>query len=354
MSTADHVRVDCRGRLGILTLDRPKALNALTLGMIEALEAALHDFERDDEVDAVLIRPVPGRAFCAGGDVRAMGEAPPSPELDRHRRAFFAREYALDYLIHRYPKPYLAVIDGITMGGGCGISLHGSHRIATEKTLIAMPEVAIGLFPDVGATWFLNRLPGEMGAYLALTGLRVGAADAVALGLATNHVASASVDALVGALAEADRLDTPAIDAVLRRFQTSPGTPVAAPRQRRVDALFAGETVPEIMAALAAAPEDWAAEAHATMRRASPTSLVVSLRQLRDGIGHNPVDMFRAEYRLAVRLSGAHDFREGVRAVLIDKDTPRWQPATLDGIDPAAIDALFAPLEPVEPELELD
>ena len=336
-----------------LTLNRPEALNALSMEIRHGLLNALDRFADDSAVRCIVITGA-GRAFCSGGDVRALGTTAPGPELDRMRRRFFAREYELDYLIHRYPKPFLALIDGITMGGGCGLSMHASHRISTERTVLAMPEATLGLFPDVGATWFLSRLPGEMGLYLGLTGVRLRAGDLRALHMATHHVESGAGDALATALCEADRLDRTTIDRILAGFAADPGPPDATRHQRRIDLVFAGETLADIVEALDSAPEDWAIAALGQLRRAAPTSLAAILRQLRGAVGLTPVDMFRTEYRLAVRLSGRNDFREGVRSILIDKDNaPRWDPARFEDVDPAVIEALFAPLAPVEPELEL-
>ncbi|MEI9986925.1 MAG: enoyl-CoA hydratase/isomerase family protein [Aliidongia sp.] len=353
VTQTDEVLVETRGRLGLLTLNRPKALNALSLAMVAALDEALLAFERDPAIDAILLRGAGDRAFCAGGDVRALVTAPPE-EGERLRRGFFAGEYALNYHLHTCPKPVVALLNGITMGGGCGLSLHASHRVSTERTLLAMPETVLGLFPDVGATWFLNQLAGEMGLYLGLTGARIRANDLCALGMATHHAAASVMPTLIEALAAEERLDAAAIDAVLARFAADPGAPAVAAHRPRIDALFSGATIPKIVAALENAPEDWAAEALGVIRRASPTSLEVTLRQLRGGSMLSIEDVFRTEYRLAVRLTGSNDFREGVRAILIDKHgAPRWNPSRIEDVDPSAIEALFAPLGPDEPELSL-
>jgi enoyl-CoA hydratase len=353
MSVTADVLTETRGGLGIITLNRPKALNALSLGMIEAIEAALADWAGDVRIGAVLIRGEGGKAFCAGGDVRAIATNDGSPETERLKRLFFAAEYRLNYRIHTYPKPFVALIDGITMGGGCGLSLHGSHVVATERTALAMPETVLGLFPDVGATWFLNQLPGEMGVYLGLSGVRLRANDLVALGMATHFVPSAAAPALIEDLAAASPLDEASIAAVLARHAGDPGAAAVAVRQGEVDQLFAGATVEAIMAALADAGPDWAGEALQTMRRASPTSLKLTLRQLRGGRTLDLAQMFRIEYRLAVRCTAGHDFPEGVRAILIDKDNaPHWQPAHLEDLDVAAVEAYFQPF--AEPRDELD
>ena len=354
MSSTGEAKVTRQGRLGILTLDRPQALNALTLEMIETLDAALHDFAQDVAIDAVLIRGTGDRAFCAGGDIKPIATAPPGPALDRARRAFFAAEYALNYRLHVYPKPVLTLMHGITMGGGCGLAMNAGYRVATERSLVAMPETMLGLFPDVGATLFLGELPGEMGLYLGLTGTRLQAGDLMALGMATHHIAGASVPSLVEMLAAADPLAPAAIDSMLARVAAEPEPPTLAPRQDRIDALLAGASIGEIAAALEAAPEDWAQEALASIRGGAPMSVATVFRQLRFCAGLPPEAVFRMEYRLAVRLSGRADFREGVRAVLVDKDRmPGWSPATLEAVDPEAVESLFAPLAPGEPELAL-
>jgi enoyl-CoA hydratase len=347
-----EVLVETRGGLGLLTLNRPKALNALSLGMIELIEAALAGWAADDRIGAVLIQGAGEKSFCAGGDVRAIATVDGSPETERLKRLFFASEYQLNYHIHTYRKPFLALIDGITMGGGCGLSLHGSHVIATERSALAMPETVLGLFPDVGATWFLNQLQGEMGLYLGLSGVRLRANDLVALGLATHFVPASAGPALIADLA-AGPLDAVSIDAALARHAGDPGAPGVALRQAEIDRLFAGGTIEAIAEALAGADQDWAREALNTVGRASPTSLKITLRQLRGGRGLDLARMLRIEYRLAVRCTAGHDFPEGVRAILVDKDNaPRWRPDRLEALDAAAIEAYFAPF--ADPGAELD
>jgi|HubBroStandDraft_1064217.scaffolds.fasta_scaffold00061_44 enoyl-CoA hydratase len=353
MADPAEVLIEARGGLGLITLNRPKALNALSLGMIEAIETALSGWAEDDRIGAVLIRSGGGKAFCAGGDVRAIATSGAGPESQLLKERFFAAEYRLNYHIHTYSKPFLALIDGITMGGGCGLSLHGSHVIATERTVLAMPETVLGLFPDVGATWFLNRLPGEMGVYLALCGVRLGANDLLPLGLAGHYVPSEAGAALIDSLAEGP-YDPPTLAATLARHGGDPGGAVVALRRHDVDTLFAGATVAAIAAALAGAGPGWPEEALGVLRRASPTSLAITLRQLRLGRSLDLVRMFRTEYRLAVRCTRGHDFAEGVRAVLIDKDNaPCWQPDRIEALDDAAIAAYFFPFANPDDELGL-
>lgn len=355
MTTAEpEVLTEARGALGLITLNRPKALNALSLGMIERIEAALARWAEDDKIGAVLIQGAGGKAFCAGGDVRAIATTK-TPAMAPLHRLFFGAEYRLNYHIHTYRKPFIAVIDGITMGGGCGLSLHGSHIVATERTVLAMPETVLGLFPDVGATWFLNRLPGEMGVYLGLSGVRLGAADLVALGLATNYVPSGDIAELIDCLAAARPLDPLSVDSLLAAHGRNPGPAVVAPRRQAVDRLFCGETVAEIVTRLDLGEPPWAEEARTTIARASPTSLAITLHQLRSGRGLDLAEMLRIEYRLAVRCSEGHDFPEGVRAILVDKDNaPRWHPARIEAVDAASLDAYFAPFADPQDELVLE
>jgi len=333
-----------RGAAGLITLNRPQALNAVNHAMVLALAERLADWASDPAVTRVIIRAAGERAFSAGGDIRDLYE------LGRAGRQvdmlpFWRDEYRLNSFIKHYPKPYVALIDGIVMGGGVGISVHGSHRVAGEKFLFAMPEVGIGFFPDVGATWFLPRLPGELGAYCALTGERLRVADALAGGIATHHIAAARFPDLIDALA-----GTVAVDAVLGAFADAPGEAALAPPLRpAIDRLFAGVSVEGILAALDRADGPhaaWAAKTAATIRTKSPTSLKVALAQVRRGAHWSFSECMQAEFRIVSRIVCGHDFYEGVRATIIDKDNaPRWQPADFAGVDAAAVDHHFAPLK---------
>ena len=350
----DEVLVETRGALGIVTLNRPKALNALSLGMIRAVDRALIRFAADDAIGAVLIRGAGEKAFCAGGDVRALVTAPAGVDKDRLARDFFAEEYRLNFRVHTYPKPFVAVIDGVTMGGGCGLSLHSNLVVATERTMVAMPETVLGLFPDVGATWFLNQCPGEIGACLGLTGRRMKAADLKALGLASHFIPSSDLDTLVAALAAAPGLDRDVVETLLDAHGQDAGPAGILEDRAAIDRAFAADTIEAIIAALSAETVPWAAEALHTIRRASPTSLKITLRQLRAGraLGSDVAAMLRIEYRLAVRSVAGADFPEGVRAILVDKDNkPAWRPAQLDQVDTALLDRFFAPFENPDDEL---
>jgi enoyl-CoA hydratase len=338
-----------------LTINRPQALNALTLENYRRIAAALAEWSADPAVRVVVVRGAGGRAFCAGGDVRALYRAGIGIAGDPSLTAvLFRDEYRLIHEIHRLPKPYVAIVDGITMGGGAGISINGAYRVATELTVFAMPETAIGLFPDVGATRFLNRCPGRIGRYLGLTGARLDAADALYCGLATHFVARDRVDAFCGALAgtawQAGR-ERDQVEALLGAFAADPGAAPLAALRPAIDLCFAADTVGAILAALArlaaaTGPDaEWAAATAAGLAAKSPTSLAVTLRQLTLGREFDLDEALTLEYRLTQHFMAAHDFYEGVRALLIDKDQqPKWRPATLAEVDEAAVEAYFAPL----------
>ena len=323
--SSDEIIFERRGGLGIVRLNRPRALNTLSLGMYRRFAPQLVAWGEDPGVHAIVVVGEGGRAFCAGGDVRAIYDARHAPGSDT--ADFFREEYSLIAHVHRFPKPYVALMDGIVMGGGAGISVNGSHRVATEKTLFAMPEVQIGLFPDVGASRFLNLCPGRLGLYLALTGRRIGAADALYAKFATHHVASDRLPALVEALASTTWRAGEArtqIDAALARLASDPGASALAAVQSDIDRVFAAPAVEAVMAALVRELAAWAKDAHAAMTRASPSSLKITFRQLALGRGMNVEAALALEYRLTQHMLAGHDFFEGIRAALVDKDnTPR-------------------------------
>ena len=332
-----------QGSAGFITLNRPHALNALTLGMVREMRRALDAWSADPSVTRIVVMGAGEKAFCAGGDIRRLYELGRAGQLDEARR-FWREEYELNIVIGRYPKPYISLIDGIVMGGGVGVSLHGSHRVAGERYLFAMPEVGIGFFPDVGATYALPRLPGRTGAYIALTGDRIRQADALHLGLATHAAASGSFPALRDALAAGEP-----VDSVLARHAVDPGPAPLDVLRPVIDRCFAAETVPAILQALEADGSDFALKTAATMRSKSPTSLAISDQQMRRGAALTLEEAMRLEFRVVSRICEGHDFYEGVRAAIIDKDgAPRWQPESLDGLDPAAIERHFADLGPDE------
>lgn len=338
-----EIVLERRGRLGLATLNRPRALNALTLDMVRRLRAALDAWAADPAVDAVAIRAAGGRAFCAGGDIRRLYDL---GRAGRHDEAltFWREEYALNAVIAAYPKPYVALVDGLVLGGGVGVSLHGAVRVAGPNYALAMPEVGIGFFPDVGATYALPRLPGSAGTWLALTGDRVGPGDALALGLATHAAPTEGFPAILEAL-EAGR----AVDEAVAAGGTLAAEARLAGERATIDACFAGESVPDILARLDADGSDFALRAAKTIRSRSPTSLLIAHAQMRRGGGLDFAEAMRTEYRIVSRIARGHDFYEGVRAAVIDKDgAPRWDPATLDAVDPAAVAAHFADLGPDE------
>jgi enoyl-CoA hydratase len=337
-----EVLLETRGRLGLVTLNRPKALNALTLEMIGEIDPTLARWAGSEEVAAVVISGAGERAFCAGGDILHIYEGR-ADGRNAFGEAFFAGEYRLNRRIRRFPKPYIAIMDGIVMGGGVGLSVHGSHRVVTEHTLFAMPETGIGLYPDVGATYVLPRLPGRLGMFLGLTGWRLKAADCLYAGLASHYVERADTAALMAALEQAS--DGGGIDDVLRRLSRDPGPSVLAGMQADIDRCFNETSVAGIMAALRALDADWAGKVLAMMERASPTSLELAFRQLSRGAALDFEDCMTLEYRLSLACLAGHDLYEGIRAIVVEKDqAPRWRPETLAEVSTTDIEAAFAPL----------
>lgn len=350
MATTDPVLVETRGPLGVITLNRPRALNALSLEMIGILDPLLRRWATDPAIRAVVVRGAGDRAFCAGGDLHTLYEAgaKASAMVAEHpERDFFRREYVLNWRIHHFPKPYIALIDGVVMGGGIGLSVHGSHRVATERTLFAMPECGIGLFPDVGGGWFLAHCPGEVGVYLGLTGYRGKAPDALYAGIATHYLPTAALEAVVDDLAAADWQDDASVvvDRILAAHEDDPGAAPLAAARPAIDRHFAFDRVEAILDSLAIADDDWAATARTDILRGSPTSLKVTLRQLRLCRDLDYDTCVTVEYRLSQACLAGHDLFEGIRAVVVDKDrTPRWRPAELAAVDDATVDRYFAPL----------
>ncbi len=340
-----EVLFETRGRAGLITLNRPAALNALTLNMVREMQRTLDNWADDPAVELVVITGAGEKAFCAGGDIRALydwGRAGDAQFLD-----FYREEYQLNITIKRFPKPYVAIMDGITMGGGVGVSVHGSHRIATDRLTFAMPETGIGLFPDVGGTYFLPRCPGEVGLYIGLTGARIKAADAIYTGIADLYIAHGRQEDVIAALVEdAD------VDAALSRFKGEPGEPPLEAIRSDIDRHFAGLGVEEIIASLEEDGSDWAVRTAGIIRSKSPTSLRISYRQLREGVTLSFEDCMALEFRMVNRIMTGHDFFEGTRAVVIDKDQkPKWQPPTLDAVGEDVVGSYF---EPLDRELQTD
>ena len=329
-----------RGAAGIVTLNRPSALNAITHEMVRALARQLDAWAHDGAVTRVIVTAEGGRAFSAGGDIRALYELGRAGQQAEALK-FFREEYTLNTAIKRYPKPYVSLIDGIVMGGGFGVSVHGSHRVAGDRFQFAMPEVSIGFFPDVGATWVLPRMPGETGAWCALTGDRMKTADGVATGIATHHVRSERFPDLLDALC-----GNVSVDALLAAFAEPVGEGPVTARRGAIDRLFAASRVEDILAALDAergAEAEWAHATAETMRKKSPTSLKIALAQVRRGREWSFEECMRAEMRIVSRIVEGHDFYEGVRAAIVEKDNaPGWRPASLAEVSDAEVDRHFA------------
>jgi enoyl-CoA hydratase len=352
LPSIETVQFAVAGSVGLITLNRPKALNALDQGMCLAIDAALNIWAKDDGISAVIVRGAGDKAFCAGGDVRLAREdgiAWKRGESDgRIVREFFRDEYRMDRRVATFPKPCIALIDGITMGGGVGISVHGTYRLATPRTVLAMPETQIGLFPDVGTSYILPRLAGQVGAWMALTGARLNAADCRLLGLATHVVDHERLDDLVAELTAGA-----SIEAAIGRYAADPGEPELPANRVAIDRCFAHDRVEDILAALDADGGAFAIETAATLRLMSPTSLKLTLKLMRKGRSLGVDDCFRMDYRLSQSVLAGHDFYEGVRAQLVDKDRqPKWYPASLDAVDDSAIDSLFVP--PLHGDLTFD
>jgi enoyl-CoA hydratase len=345
MTEAPEVLCRVESGVGRITLNRPRALHALTLTMCEDMIDALSIWRHDEAVQCVLIDHSGERGFCAGGDIRMLAESGAGD--GKAARLFFHTEYRLNHLLFTYAKPVIAVMDGVTMGGGVGLAMPSAVRIATERTTFAMPETGIGLFPDVGGGWFLPRLPGKAGLWLALTGARIKAADCCALGIATHFMPSDKVETFKAAL-----LAHPgSIAAAMAAFVEDPGHARIAAHRADIDRLFGEGDVEAIIANLEVEPGDWAAEQLATLKTKSPQTLKVAFRQLKTGAA---LDDFAAnmamEYRVGARVVQRHDFLEGVRAVIIDKDNaPQWNPPTVEAVTAAMLDDIFAPL-PAEEE----
>lgn len=324
------------GAAGTLLMNRPKALNALDIEMIRGFQAAIDAWKDDAAVRLVVLEGAGGRAFCAGGDVRRIREL--AIEGDTASvEDFFREEYAVNRGIATFGKPWVSLIDGVCMGGGIGLSVHNGPRVVTGNALLAMPETAIALFPDVGTSYILPRLPGAVGTWLALTGARLRGADAVHAGLADHYVRRERLAGLRAALLEGD-------SAAVERFAEAPPEASFAPHRAAIDRCFGLDGIPAILAALEKEGTEWAAEQAAILRRMSPTSLAVSLELIRRGAGASLDECLQMELALTRVVVHRHpDFREGVRSVLVDKDgKPSWTPPTIEALDPAAIRAMFA------------
>jgi enoyl-CoA hydratase len=341
MTTDILARID--GHAGIISLNRPAALHALTLDMVRAMINALQGWKKSRKVKCVIIDHAPGtRGFCAGGDIAFLRNSALN-DGGASGRQFFCEEYQLNHLMFTYPKPIVAFMDGITMGGGVGISQPARYRVATENTKFAMPETGIGLFPDVGGGWYLSRLEGRVGQYLALTGARVAGSGCLALGLATHYLPT---EALADAKARIASEDADRIDGILGTLATTPSPSKIIENLFDINRHFASDKLEDIIASLENDDSDWAMKELATLRSKSPQTCKVALRQLSDSLtlGDFAANM-AMEYRIGSRVLLRPDFAEGVRAVIVDKDhAPKWNPARPEDVSDALIDSIFAPL----------
>ncbi|MGQ3888644.1 enoyl-CoA hydratase/isomerase family protein [Legionella sp. CNM-1927-20] len=334
------VRFDCQDQLGIITLTRPQALNAINLPMIQAIQRQLLLWEKDNAIYAIIIQAEPGKAFCAGGDVRWLYETGLKNKAEQMQ--FFWHEYRLNHYIHQLKKPYIALLNGITMGGGVGISLHGSYVIAQEQFVFAMPETGIGLFPDIGASYLLSRCPGEIGLYLALTGDRLNAEEAYAAGLIDYVVSNEKLTEIIPSLR---KLDLSAnshhqIKLLLQPIATS--VKIAFPNAEKIDQYFLKSSVQDIMTALRESEDPWALTTLQTLEQKSPLSLAVTFEQIRRAKSLSMAECVKMDYRLVTHFMRDHDFYEGIRALLIDKDkNPRWSPNSLAAVTPALVANYF-------------
>jgi enoyl-CoA hydratase/carnithine racemase len=348
LATDNPVIAELRGRVGCITLNRPQALNALSLGMIRAITQALLAWRDDPQVLAVVVRGTnksgPFGAFCAGGDIRFFHQAALSgnPELED----FFTEEYALNHLIHTYPKPYIALMDGIVMGGGMGISQGASLRIVTERSQLAMPETGIGLFPDVGGGYFLSRCAGRLGEYLALTGLVLSGRDAMAAGLADGHIDAGRLPGLWASLAQTPFENGASVERWCANHLTTASAAGSWP-MTEVNRIFALPSVPDMLAALSATDSDWARSTLSTLHKRSPLMLHVVLEQIRRARSMGLADDLRMERDMVrhcfqLRPGAASETVEGIRALAVDKDhQPRWNPARVDEVTPEQVAAFF-------------
>ncbi|SNZ07339.1 enoyl-CoA hydratase/isomerase family protein [Cohaesibacter gelatinilyticus] len=335
---SSDISFEQRGCVGLITLQRVKALNALSHDMVKELAAKLGEWKGDDGIKAVILTSASEKAFSAGGDIRALYDGKGNPPFD-----FFWNEYRLNRAIFRYPKPYISLINGIVMGGGVGISVHGKYVVAGENIMFAMPEVGIGFFPDVGGTYFLPRMKGKVGTYLAMTGARLRQADCAALGFATHATSSENFDAIIDRIAQGEQ-----VEAVLSSYNQLFEPTFDASALDIMNEAFSKPTVLEIVNSLKekADGHSFAQKALKQLDGKSPTSIHVGLAQVLRGAKADFEECMALEYRIVHRILHEEDFYEGVRATIVDKDgAPEWNPAELESVDPAKIEAHFAPLE---------
>jgi len=335
-----EVLIRAEGHVGRITLNRPEAINALTYSMVGAIWTALKGWTSDSALDVIVLDGAGNRGFCAGGDIRALYNS--RLEGSAFTRAFLRDEYHLDALIHRYPKPIIAIQDGLVMGGGIGLSAHASHRIVTERSELAMPETGIGFIPDVGGTWLLAHAPGETGIYLGLTGARMRAADAIYAGFADTMVPVSKIPEFIASLGATHHSD-PGV--VIQRFAGKLGASKLATLRPMIDKVFASVCIKAIIEALAQLGDEWGAKSRAAIEERSPKALALTHAAIRRARHLGSLEeALNTEYRLACRLFEDGEFPEGVRALLIDKDqTPKWKPPHIEDVSPQMIAAFFSP-----------
>ena len=338
--TGEEVFFEVKGTLGLITLNRPKALNALTLSMVREIHPQLKKWENDSSVKNILIKAEGEKAFCAGGDIRALHDW--GKNNDEEAVGFYREEYILNQYIKRYPKPYISLVNGIVMGGGVGLSVHGSHRIAGENYSFAMPETGIGLFPDVGGSFFLPRLSFEAGTYLALTGNRIKAADAIFLGTATNFIKSENFSNLINDLSKEENDPKN----ILEKYSVEPGESEFREISQFCDKIFGADTVEKIIENLIEENSDLSKKILSIIEQKSPTSLKVALKSLRLGKNISFEECMQMEFRMVNKVMNDHDFYEGVRALIIDKDNnPSWKPSNISEVEENFVDKFFSSLD---------
>ena len=337
--SAEEVFFEKKGSLGLITLNRPEALNALTLNMVRLIHPKLKIWEEDNEIKTVAVTAVGDKAFCAGGDIRALYDW--GKNNDKKATGFYYEEYQLNQLIKSYTKPYISFVNGIVMGGGVGISVHGSYRVAGENYSFAMPETGIGLFPDVGGSFFLSRLKNNVGMYLALTGSRIKSSDAIELGIAEYFIQSENFDDIFKQLSEGI---TP--DEVLSSFNSNKVNSDLKNDFEKINELFSGNSLEDIFEGLENDNSDFSQKNLSLLRSKSPTSLNITFRQIKNGSELNFEDCMKMEFRMVTKVMNDHDFYEGVRALIIDKDNnPAWKPETVEEVSDEEIDEFFKYLE---------
>jgi enoyl-CoA hydratase len=333
-----------KGNIGLITLTRQQALNALNHSMFLALGKQLTEWDQSNTIKAVVIRAAEGRAFCAGGDIRYAYQL--KKNNDPTLPNFFHDEYVMNKIIHHFSKPYIAFMDGITMGGGVGISIHGSHRVATERLVFSMPETGIGFYPDVGTTYFLSRYPHKIGFYLGLTGVRIGPDDCIALGITQEIIRHDDLEKVLQSLIATALPDKNSVTQILKSFSQPVGPSKLLENQTEIEKCFSKNSIEEILESLEQSASEWSLNTLAILKSKCPTSLKVTLRALQEAEKLNFDACMKMEYRITIHFIQGFNFFEGIRAVVIDKDqSPKWQPPTLVEVKPDQVKAYFSPLE---------